>query len=511
MRALVSVALACTALLLVAAHPLIAGAGSSTPWRILWPTFKYSMSRSGFLDVRSLYGSFHYRDFKVLWRVKTQLCISSTPAVGDLNGDGRPEVAFSSCDGHLYVVDGATGRILWNSTTGGGFASPTIWDLDGDGKPEVVTMGASGVVYCFNGTGSEEWEVPGRFIRGSVAVADINGDGRYEVLAPSFDGYLYVIEYNGSVVDKIRVGEYPASTPSIADINGDGLPDAVLTDGPDLVVILFHGLGRHSVYHVDLGSILVGPPALAIIGGSHPYAVVVSEDCRVFKVDLARGSIDGEARLPGASECYSAPSIGDVDGDGMTDIVVGSMQGLYVLGWNLTVEYAFPEFKVYTSSPVIADIDGDGRNEILIGQETGEFDIVDISQFNGEPYSEIQWLLKTGGPIMGSAAVADVNGDGMPEILIGSRDFNLYCITGIPAPPAQPTTSTSPATTSNTVATVGVPAGTHRSTQTPSPRASGSLTPGPGGWEARVNVEIVAAAAAFAVAASLLAYIASKR
>ncbi|MEB2836373.1 MAG: FG-GAP-like repeat-containing protein [Desulfurococcales archaeon] len=481
---------AVTALALVAASALLV-ASASQPlgrWGVSWPTYKYSMTRSGYVDLHRLYPGFHYVGFRVLWKVKTQLCISSSPAVGDLNGDGRPEVAFSSCDGHLYVVDGATGRILWNSTTGGGFASPTIWDLDGDGRPEVVVMGASGVVYAFNGEGREEWEVAGYFLRGSVGVADVNGDGRYEVLAPSFDGRLYVIDYRGRVLESIRVGPYPVSTPAIADVNGDGRPDAVVTDGSYVVLAEFGPGGKASVYSIKVGGDLVGPPALYDLNGDgHPDAVVVSHSCRVSIVDLARERVEASLRLPGASECYSPPSVGDVNGDGKPDIVVGSLQGLYVLSANLSVEYSFPEVKVYTSSPIIGDVDGDGRNEIVVGQESGEVDVIDVSHA-GQPYEEIEWFLETGAPIMGSAAIADVNGDGSPEILIGSRDFNLYCITGIKAPTTT-TTLPGPTSTSHTQAS------TEAAATTPSPAGEGvHATPGPAGGRASVDWVVVAGA-----------------
>lgn len=463
-----------------------------------WPTYKYDMSRTGFFDTHKLYGAFNYSDFRILWRVKTQLCISSSPAVGDLDGDGRPEVIFSSCDGHLYVVRGSDGGMLWNSTTGGGFASPTLWDLDGDGLPEIVTLGASGTLYAFKGNGGELWEVPGTFISGSPGIADVNGDGWPEVLAPSFEGKLYVISHDGRVLQAIRVGSYPVSTPAIADVDGNGVPDAVVTDGPSLVLVAFKP-GGYDIYHVDFNDSLVGPPALYdLTGDGHPDAVVVSQDCMVSIIDLVGGAVKS-ARLPGASECYSPPSVGDVTGDGRPDIVVGSLQGLYVLSSNLSVEYRFPEIKIYTSSPIIADVDGDGRNEILVGQESGEFDIIDLALAGG-PYEEVQWFLVTGRPIMGSAAVADVDGDNAPEILVGSRDFILYCIKGVGASHATP----------NQAVTTTV-AGAMTRTQTASPNPAGPRLPqGPAPPGVLIKWRIVAAAVAVAVIIAVLATFYSK-
>jgi outer membrane protein assembly factor BamB len=73
-------------------------------------------------------------------------------------------------------------------------------------------------------------------------------------------------------------------------------------------------------------------------------------------------------------------------------------------------------------SPCVADVDGDGELEVLIGIGS------DIYCLSGTGSSK--WSYPTGDAIEGSPCVADVNGDGKLEVLVGSNDRNVYCLNG---------------------------------------------------------------------------------
>ena len=92
------------------------------------------------------------------WPVYTGRNVTSSPAIGDINGDGRPDVAFTAEDGYLYAYSGS-GQKLWGRCAGnnpyappntgvatsatcpGMHASPTIADVDNDGRQNVVIGG----------------------------------------------------------------------------------------------------------------------------------------------------------------------------------------------------------------------------------------------------------------------------------------------------------------------------------------------------------------------------------
>jgi hypothetical protein len=184
-------------------------------------------------------------------------------AVGDVNGDGRPDIVAATADangnnGHavVFLQDPANpGTFLAPSVFAGG-AQPTavkIADVDGDGLPDLVTSndgpgtdgsGSAGVSVLLQDAAN-----PGTFLAPvtyatqsatvALAVADLNGDGKPDIVAanlgPSPTGsvsvllqdptrpgvFLSPVSYNG-------FGE-PLSV-AVGDVNKDGLPDIVVAD-----------------------------------------------------------------------------------------------------------------------------------------------------------------------------------------------------------------------------------------------------------------------------------------
>lgn len=352
----------------------------------VWPTYKYNFKHVGYVNIREIIGNNTYRfyAFDLLWKTHSELCVASSPAIGDINNDGYKEVVYSSCDGNLYVVNGSNGEVLWKYPTGGMFADPTIYDVDGDGYYDILTVGASGNLYCLNYDGSEKWVINDRMFSGSPAVGDVDGDDDVEVVMGSNDGYVYVINRNGTVEAKIYVGDMPATTPSLSDIDGDGIDEIIIVEGTYLHVIDYSvNEEKYVVYSLDLGSYLVPPPVLYDVNNDgSDDAVIVSKDAHVFIVDLLNGGIIGETKL-NATDTFASPSIGNVDDDPEPEIVVGTMDGLYILNMSLNVKKYFPDLQTYQSSPIIADIDGDGKNEIIFGLHTGEFVIVNATKPSG--------------------------------------------------------------------------------------------------------------------------------
>jgi WD40 repeat protein len=176
----------------------------------------------------------------------------SSPALADLDGDGRPWIVFGDDAGWLHAVDRAgrekpgfpvrtegpgPGPTPTPHPPGGNVysieASPAAADLDGDGRLEIAVGSWDGRMYVWDDAGRPlpGWPIRvGGQIISSAALVDLDGDGGLDIVVGSKDGHLYGWTTEGRSLSGFPrdLGAPVFSSPWVGDLEGDGLADVVV-------------------------------------------------------------------------------------------------------------------------------------------------------------------------------------------------------------------------------------------------------------------------------------------
>jgi translation initiation factor 1 (eIF-1/SUI1) len=399
-----------------------------------WPFFHHDLQRTGLSEIRSeepaVAGG-------LLMTFKTSGVVRSSPIMGDLTGDGRPEIIVGSFDTGVYCLGemghGTTGGhgsspapyesgfdVRWSYLTGDWVESTAaIADLGDNGEPEVLIGSYDGSIYCLNGKGDLIWTfATGDAITSSAAVADIDGDQELEIIIGSYDGRVYCLDEDGSQEWNYTTGGAVASSAAVAHLKGDQGTE-ILIGSFDGKVYCLDGMGELK-WNYATGGAVTSSPAVADLDGDHRLEVIVgSYDGRVYCINQD-GTLKWSFATGGA--VTSSPAVADLDGDHRLEVIVGSYDGrVYCIDQDGTLKWSFATGGAVTSSPAVADLDEDPWLEVVVGS-------FDKNVYCIDQDGTLKWSFATGGAVTSSPAVADLDGDGSPDIVVGSDDNNLYLI-----------------------------------------------------------------------------------
>ncbi|MCU1487798.1 MAG: N-acetylmuramoyl-L-alanine amidase family 2 [Actinomycetia bacterium] len=200
-----------------------------------------------------------------LWEFRINDIVRSSPAVGDIDGDGRPEVVFGAGDywhgsdaTSVFALDATTGKLKWRRATDGVTdGGPALADLNGDGRLDVAiaTFNSNsirpgdvpldvkgGSVYALDGrTGADMNGFPqasgGGAVLAGITTADLDGDGGQDLVVPTGALIAAFSGKTGARLFNVATGERVAfqSSAALADVDADGKLDLVAvgtrTDG----------------------------------------------------------------------------------------------------------------------------------------------------------------------------------------------------------------------------------------------------------------------------------------
>ena len=234
--------------------------------------------------------------------------VFNAPALGDVTGDGRPEIVFGSWDQRIRVLDASCRELASYDNTDTVWSSPALFDSNADGKAEI-------------------------FIGGDATSFQGSTSG----------GFFRALRYTGSSqLTQLWVrlsSEAFQSAPAIGDINGDGRLEVVTGSGRYYCVTVGRCADSTKVWAFDLAT---------------------------------GNDVPGWPRTARYDTFLSSPAIGDVNADGRTDVVIGSFRGghgavLAVDGGGEPLWEVEPAADELLSSPVIADVDPAPGNEVIVG------------------------------------------------------------------------------------------------------------------------------------------------
>ena len=345
----------------------------------------------------------------------------SSPAIGDVNGDGSNDVVVGGLDGKVYAWD-ANGNALpgWPATAMAAVASsPAIGDVDGDGRNEVAVGAGSldvgnqqGGLMIFNSDGrarcsyktSPKPDLVSTAVFNSPAIGDVDGDGINDVVFGSFNHTITVV--NRDCVEKGRFDNTDSvwSAPALYDIDRDGAQEIFIGgDATASSVGLSHSGGYFRSLALKGGQLVQrwvrlssetfqnagaigdinGDGRMEVVTGTgtdycrntDPTPARCAEARKVWAFHLDDGSdVPGWPKLATYSTFLAAPALGDIDGDGKTDVVIGStdyksnaLRGAVdaFLGSGGTAHRDYTDEIV--APPVIADVNGQAPSEVIVG------------------------------------------------------------------------------------------------------------------------------------------------
>jgi len=316
-------------------------------------------------------------------------------AVGQMDDDPGLEVATFG-----KIIDAATRSIQWSPSTPFGYWLQAF-DIDGDGRDELIgsygaQWGAFHLAAFDVNARTVRWQTPVGGAGGVVRVASLQDrTGAVVIAGQNFNGPILVCDPQDGVIERTidARGTYIADL-VVGDVDGDGHTELVWATGADggaadnLRVVDFQ-TGTEKWINIDFDGPFIGPEVGDLDGDGTDEVVILSSH---------------------SDSGYAGGRLVVLDGATLTPRAVSEPIGFFPL----------QDFR-------LRDVDGDGRMEIVVGSEANLQGVVEIYRFDADNTFHRIWenLDRPEGVHFQSVDVADIDGDGSPEVIAGgSRDIS---------------------------------------------------------------------------------------
>lgn len=385
-------------------------------------------------------------------------------ATADFDEDGDVDLAVAA---YGYVGGGNTVVLLWNNGNGT-FGAPiafttssnpydiAVGDLTGDGRPDLVVGHVDYAVSLLvnNGAGGFAPSVIYRNLGGiyagplfpCVAIADADKDGDLDVFygnTRTYDGYLtgYVIQLrnngtgNLSRGANVPLGFYSAGPTDIvaSDLNGDGAPDLMAASysgrtADGVFVLLNDGTGGYGLPVLYSGGQATNALAVADLNGDLSPDILMTDS---YTNAVAVHFNPGTGVFPALTDDFLAFSqvfqdAADIDGDGDLDLFTSGPHPIASGGTivrNDGTGHFFPPTNIYNgndgiSAGVLRDLNGDGKPDLLFNNANtaSQYDFFTAMNTGDGTFGAItRWVVKSAG--WGAIEAFDLDNDGDLDVV----------------------------------------------------------------------------------------------
>ena len=260
------------------------------------------------------------------------------------------------------------------------------------------------------------------------AVVDVDGDGDLEIVYAVTDGYLCVVRNDGTDQPgwPLFLPDYiPIDAPvAVGDLTNDGIPEIVTGTSSGFVYAFSAAGDLLPGWPVDLET---GEDAYVSIGAlGPPYArYVIAVSGTVLKA-LKYDGVDVSPAWGTYVEHGTRPAaIGDVDGDGVNDIVTLTGSWYHVHRLDTGAPLWFRQFpgEQFSDAPTLADLDGDGTMEVVAPTDAGKLHVL---RHDGTEYSAAWPFTAPSGQPLTGAALANLIGNSQIEMAFADRSGGVY-------------------------------------------------------------------------------------
>lgn len=269
---------------------------------------------------------------------------------------------------------------------------------------------------------------------GSAAAADMDGDGFYEIVFTTYtnDGKAHCLNAeDGSVKWIYDIGGCGDVAPLIYDADNDDTLDVIINGSCNPTLFCINGVTGQLIWSVPSGGGDSPPTVANIDADTFPEFFFCNFNGQLRIVNGENGSVNKTIQVdPNGSAIQTEPALVDVNSDGRLDIIMAShynLSGLYVWAYDYVSETTIwvnmiTDSSTYNAyhSGAVADVDGNGDLEYVIGSNNGLVRALNVLD------GSVLWSRSIPKSCMAALSIADLDGDGTLEVVVTNNDWVTF-------------------------------------------------------------------------------------